>query len=180
MNIYSITIFLCYALRRRIQNWRFCSLCCFEFDIFDVAPFILIQFDFTNAHVDNYNAIGAVFDPLGWAFFQYLKPTHHDKFIAGERTTNAGMKCNHFAVQQTSPRSSFQLNTKKLIPEERFEFCFASRTLKCLNWTVTNEAVKKFYASLCWLQHVAIKFCIISSLFEIYFPFCTWKIKAFF
>jgi hypothetical protein len=28
--------------------------------IFNFAPFILIQFDFTNAHVDNYNAIAAI------------------------------------------------------------------------------------------------------------------------
>lgn len=28
--------------------------------IFNFAPFILIQFDFTNAHVDNYNAIASI------------------------------------------------------------------------------------------------------------------------
>ena len=28
--------------------------------IFYFAPFILIQFDFTNAHVDNYNAIASI------------------------------------------------------------------------------------------------------------------------
>lgn len=34
-----------------------CRLAIVLYAIINFAPFVLIQFDFTNAHVDNYNAI---------------------------------------------------------------------------------------------------------------------------
>lgn len=38
--------------------------------VFNFAPFILIQFDFTNAHGNNYNAIAEVFAlEKGWEEF---------------------------------------------------------------------------------------------------------------
>lgn len=75
--------------------------------VFNFAPFILIQFDFTNAHVDNYNAIAAISRSEKRAFSIYLcivfracyeKPTHHDKLITGEWFFIQA-ECNHFAFK---------------------------------------------------------------------------------
>jgi hypothetical protein len=49
---------VCKLEGRKIDDLQ-CELYAVVHSIFNFAPFILIQFDFTNAHVDNYNAIAA-------------------------------------------------------------------------------------------------------------------------